>query len=737
MKNWMTISGLLLLAGISHAQRVIQPPLSKHNTAFAIIIDQETLAHTRTAVHAYRDMLEAKEGLSVYIVSDNWQRPEDIKAVLQQLTAKQPVLEGAVFIGNIPIAMVRNAQHLTTALKIDERKYTLQRTAVPTDRFYDDFDLSFRFVKQDETNSALFYYELVETGPQIIHSDLYTSRILSHRAGDGKYDDINHYLQKAVAARQSPDPLDKLLSFTGAGYNSESLGAWIDEKPALQELFPLAFAQPGNNHYLNFRMEPSMKARLFSELQRPGLDLAILTTHGENDLQHLNPLPPGDDWDGAYRNLRFLVRSDLRKAVKRGRSAEAVKQQYATRYGISESWFDGALDNDSLRVADSLFYAATDIVIPDVERLSQQAKVIMLNACGTAAFQQTDNIANTYLFNKGNTLVVQGNTINVLQDKWVLQQMGMLQHGVRVGLWSYKVNTLESQLLGDPTWHFSDAGATALNTQLVLQKNKKETWQSLLQSKSPALQSAALQLLFEQQGTAMAPLLAKTYTTSPSANVRMQCLALLAQTGGEAYRQTLLSALNDNYELIRRKAADWLAKDGSPQFIQPLVTLGLQGPDDERVLYNVYKALALMDWELVTTAVNEQLSAISYLYNIPSFRENWLKKIAKDKAAAYAALDKIRDNNEKEDTRIQAIRSLRNGNYHKLVPDFVQIATDKQTPPLIRKHLLEALGWFSTSYQKDKIQAACASIIKDTADDISVKEEAEQTQRRLQQWVLY
>lgn len=65
-------------------------------------------------------------------------------------------LEGAVFIGDIPIPMIRKAQHMTSAFKMDEEKSPRLDSSVPSDRFYDDFDLKFDYLGQD-TTSALFF----------------------------------------------------------------------------------------------------------------------------------------------------------------------------------------------------------------------------------------------------------------------------------------------------------------------------------------------------------------------------------------------------------------------------------------------------------------------------------------------------------------------------------------------------------------------------------------------------
>lgn len=65
-----------------------------------------TLEKTGGAVEAYRDALEA-DGLSTYIVSGNWKNPDEVKAEIIKLNKRKPVLEGVVFIGDIPVALIR------------------------------------------------------------------------------------------------------------------------------------------------------------------------------------------------------------------------------------------------------------------------------------------------------------------------------------------------------------------------------------------------------------------------------------------------------------------------------------------------------------------------------------------------------------------------------------------------------------------------------------------------------
>ena len=113
---------------------------------------------------------------------------------------KQPLFhaaEGAVFIGNIPIPMIRKAQHMTSAFKMDEREYPMGRASIPTDRFYDDFDLKFKPIK-DSTDGLKHFYQMDPESAQYIECDIYTGR-LKPLAGNGdKYAQISKYLNKYI-----------------------------------------------------------------------------------------------------------------------------------------------------------------------------------------------------------------------------------------------------------------------------------------------------------------------------------------------------------------------------------------------------------------------------------------------------------------------------------------------------------------------------------------------------------
>ena len=117
---------------------------------FAIVIDSVSYQEARPEVDAYARAIERLHGLKVYTVIDRWQVPDSIRATLKHLhEQKSEPIVGTVFVGDIPIVMVRDAQHLTSAFKMNQ-KNDRRESSVPSDRFYDDFGLQFEFQGKDE-----------------------------------------------------------------------------------------------------------------------------------------------------------------------------------------------------------------------------------------------------------------------------------------------------------------------------------------------------------------------------------------------------------------------------------------------------------------------------------------------------------------------------------------------------------------------------------------------------------
>lgn len=129
---------LLMFSCLTAVAQTIEAPTVKGKTSFAVIVDNHTLEKCAPQIAEYKKTIEG-EGLPTFIVSADWESPEQVKDILKKLY-RENNLEGTVFIGNIPVAMVMKAQYMTSAYKMDERKYPLEVVAVPSDRFYDDFE---------------------------------------------------------------------------------------------------------------------------------------------------------------------------------------------------------------------------------------------------------------------------------------------------------------------------------------------------------------------------------------------------------------------------------------------------------------------------------------------------------------------------------------------------------------------------------------------------------------------
>ena len=112
---------------------------------------------------------------------------------------------------------------------------------------------------------------------------------------------------------------------------------------------------------------------------------------------------------------------------------------------------------EQTKAEDREFGNNKDMLLSDLVKLKTGSRVTIFNACYNGSFHKDGYVAGYHIFNDGKTIVTQGNTVNVLQDKWGEQLIGMLTLGARVGFWQKEVATLESHLCGDPTFAFTPA----------------------------------------------------------------------------------------------------------------------------------------------------------------------------------------------------------------------------------------------------------------------------------------
>ncbi|MDD5766235.1 MAG: HEAT repeat domain-containing protein [Candidatus Marinimicrobia bacterium] len=713
---------------ISSARLKIISPRQNHATSFAIIIDNETFERTEKAVLAYRDAIES-DGLSTYVVTDQWNRPEEVKTAILQLTRKKIPLEGVVFIGDIPIPMIRDAQHLASAFKMDQDRYPFIRSSIPSDRFYDDFDLKFKFIRQDTTNLLLFYYSLTAESEQVIHKDIYSARIKAPVSDASKYRIIEKYLWRVSQQKSQQETLDNILTYTGHGYHSEALSSWEGEILSLREQFAELYSSNGNIRNFYHSMSTQMKGIMLNELQQPKLDVALIHAHGATDTQYLIGYPPAQMIDENISAIQMFLRSKLREAKRRKKSIDETKKYYQESYQIPDEWFEGAFV-DSVILSDSVYSAKLDIYTSDVDQISPQAEVIMFDECFNGAFQESPYIAGSYVFGNGTTVVGIANTVNVKQDIWANKHLGILKEGVRVGEWHRTRNYLESHLIGDPTFHFASRKPTDLPQLAGYDPKQIATWQILAKNDDVNLRAFAIfRLMMEDDGISDKEL-AKLAQRDPSFIVRLSALKGLATRRSLEFEDLLPLTANDSYELIRRFSMQWMGVVGREDYLPILVEKMITDPS-ERV-----KAAAKSAIEEINP--NKALNiCLDYVGKMPKsdYMDDLEKNIRftaerSDKWLNQELIPNLLSDTVKVKGRLDAIRTFRNYQFTAAIPGLMTVASNPAMESQVRIAALESLGWFVFSYQHNQIIAACESIRK-TDRDAGVKAEALKTRNRI------
>ncbi|MFZ4861103.1 HEAT repeat domain-containing protein [Sphingobacterium sp. Mn56C] len=722
--TFLALLGLCLWKPVpTAAQQLIKPERSDYQTSFAIVVDKDTYKAAKKELEAYKRVLE-KRGLGAYLIYHNWDNPEQIKNSLQQLYGKDR-LEGAVFVGNIPIPMIRDAQHLSSAFKMDQR-INWQRSSVPSDRFYDDFDLQFDFIKQDSLNKQLYYYSLSAESPQFLQLDIYTARI-KPTEGPQFIPRIKQYLQKVVQQADQKERLNTMMVYTGHGYHAESLNAWAAEQVALREQFPSMFTLQGNIAFLNFRMMKAMRDSYLSQIQRPDLDIAIYHGHGSDDTQLLNGYAYATAPHPSIENIKRYLRNKIQNVAESKGDVEAAKNRYHTWLDVPLSWMDNALVDSVIR-ADSLENAGADLHISDLETATPNAKFVMLDACDNGAFHHADYMAAHYAFSPGNTLVTLANSVGVLQDIWPNRLLGILQQGVRMGNWFKQVAYLETHLFGDPTFAFDTDNTTAAaqyNTALQNPHQQEELWKSLLSSADVDLQNMALQQLFLIQGDKQSAQLRDTYFSSPNMTVRLQCLQLLSSLDNADYVAVLKQAVHDPYELTQRLAVQMMGEKGNVDLIPALLEATFNYKHMERVASRIQNVLPFMPNKATEQALEQEIQKVGHLSNIVSWEEQLLKSQLKNEAKLLKDYGQINDSSRDKKERFFSIRTLRAYRYHEAIPYIITLILNENEDRDLRIHAIEALSWFPKSYAKQAIIEACQSLTG--SNDLAIKKQAIKT----------
>lgn len=725
---------IVLLAGnvLLYGRLDIKKPNKEHATSFAIIVDEKTYDKTKDAILAYRDAVE-DDGLSTYVLVDDWKSPDAIKEEILKLYHQKPQLEGVVFIGDIPIPMLRNAEHLTSSFKYENNSSEYYYSSVPSDRFYDDFNLKFQFLHQDSEHPLCYYYSLTPDSPQKVNKTIYSARIKPSIEDESKYTLISQYLMRVVKQKKEQNKLDNMLVYTGYRYFSESLSAWGDEQLSLREEFPQVFKTGGRLKKLNHTMSPYMKGILLSEIQDPKLDFAIFHAHGDDNLQSLVDYPRSNDIDDNIESIKLTLRKELREARHNGENLDEKKADLKSDYNVPDNWFDGTFDprviaEDSLRDYKMTIYG------DDIRKISPQAKLILFDECYNGAFHTSPYLAGEYVFGYGATIAGIANSTTTLQDQWAEEFSGTLNYGTRVGLWHKMNNVLESHLFGDPTFHFTSVDPRVnLNTMLTSGVNDTATWDRMRYSDTPSLRALALRMLFKIKGASYEDELLSAYRTDESYNVRLQALTALAELNTPSFQNVLKESIQDPFEFIRRVSAVWMGKVGNRDYLS-IMAKQLVSDESERVIFDLKKSIAFIDPVAGYEELEKSLNQMPDAADKENLREMMKGSILNSSDHLNKELlPNIKNDSLRIRKKVKEIESLRVYNYIQAVPELLQLAQNNKEDVAIRVATLEALGWYALSNNREAILRACDEIMSMGDTPQQVRDEALRTKNRIKE----
>jgi len=722
---------LLLFTAVTliQARPEIINPIRTMKSSFAIIIDEISYSKTEKAVLTYRDAVEA-DGLSTYIMIIGAINPDELRSKIIDLKNRDPKLEGVVFIGDVPIPMIRDAQHLASAFKMDQERFPFKRSSIPSDRFYDDFDLEFKFLEQDTINTLLYYYSLTAESPQKIEREIYSARIRPPFTGEEKYVQLVKYLTRVADQKQQMNMIDNLMRYSGHGYNSESLSSWEGEAFTLREQFPQLFVPGGTFTSLEHSMSDDMKTIIINTLQKPDLDMVIFHAHGGVEAQYFSGYPEASSINQNVDAIKMFVRSKLRQAKRRKKSVEEVKTYYIENYGLSEAWFEGAFD-DSVIVADSIYSANLDMDISDVSLFKNGAELIIFDECFNGSFQKDRYIAGEYVFGNGSVIAGVANSVNVKQDLWADEGLGLLNYSVRLGQWHQDRNYLETHIIGDPTFRFKNQARKDWSLILQDKSSNLRFWQKMLKSEDIPIRVLAVKKIAGLQQTGIEETMLNVYKTDPSFLVRMAALKELAVNRSVQFEEILFSSINDPYELIRRFSAQWMGVVGREDYLPALVNTVIFDPS-KRAAYSAKTAIEKVGPDKVypyfekaiqqlpeLTANSDLLIRMekSYQRSTARLREEVIPELTSDTLAIKK--------------RIGAARMLRNYQFQEALPVLLSVILDESGDAQLRVVALEAAGWYTFSHNRNDILEACETLLKRSETPADVKHEAVKTKKRI------
>lgn len=714
--------GATSIASLS-AQEILKPATAITTRSFAIIIDQQTYKACAPEVHAYKSAIE-KENLPTFIVAHNWTSPEQVKAEIADLYQHHK-LEGIVLIGDIPIAMMRKAQHLATAFKMDE-KYDIKDSSIPSDRYYDDFDLTFDFLKQDPNDSLLFYYDLGIHSANKIQSDIYSGRIKPIKAADkDPYQQISSYLRKIVAAKAGENKIDNVFAYLGDGTLSNSLAAWSPELYRLEEQFPNTFTKSTQAQVYRFDTWNFPKHEIINQLKRKDLDVALFHEHGVPERMYISGDFSTHYSDDHFAALAYYFKKIAAREINGDVTPEDFYQKFVSKYNFSPAIFNG-YDTEHFSHQDSLRFQEQGIDVSEIDAIKPNTKLTIFDACYNGDFREHDYVAGRFIFSEGDALVALANTVSILQDVNTVHLIGLLNLGYNVGQWAQLNHVLESHVIGDPTFTFTPENSASMQWVYKETDNNKLI-EALKTATDAEHKNGILTQLYINNYAELPALLADEYNRSSFITTRYTCLHLANQLQGDIQLTLLKKGITDSDEFIRRHSINTMARVGDPTLIPYLMDAYLANQHASRILFALKMALYSFDKDLIKKCAAEKFRD-AYVLDKAEFEKDFF---AGQFQGFYHDLDSTIFT-DKSTWRKFGIASLKNVNYHPSVDKYIAFVKDAKQKEDLRIAMLEALAWFGNSYRKNEIVDACQEIVADTTYSEAIRNQSLRTLKTIQ-----
>jgi len=678
-------------------------------TSVAVVSDPLTYKEAKTEIDSYVQSITT-DGRKGILLIDRWGIPDSLRNEFIRMYRDEG-LEGAVLIGDVPVPMVRDAQHLCSAFKMNQ-KMPWRRSSVPSDRYYDDFGLSFTFLKSED---GLFYYSLNADGDQKVRCDIYTSRIRPAQTPE-KYIQIKEYLNKAVRAKAEANPLDNALFFAGHGYNSQSMFARMEEHNVLMQQLPTLDGPEGRLDYIDHSFDEAVKYRLLSALGQDRLDLAILHHHGAPDTQYMNGSPYTSSPDGWLKLAKNYFRSKMASAS----DPTETRRHFIERFGIPGQWLDEAADKEVM-AKDSLWALTMDISMDDLKATKIAAKAVIFDACFNGAFIEDDYVAANYLFNPGNkTIVARAHSVNTLQDKWEDELVGLLGRGICAGNWAKVSMDLDTHLFGDPTFCF---GPRSVTDRQLSERAGAKVWKKYLAGKDSELRCLALRKLWES-GTLTEAELLSIQSGDEARTVRLEALICAAESHVTDLATHIELGLRDNYELTSRLAAKYAGRNRSPKLVPTAVEMYANPLTTNRVIFQLKNFLTDADYALI-----ESSFAKTPYWKGPEEQEMLLQSFRSlQKSEAAECVNLASESPVMRDAKL-FIRKQRN-ECNAAAIEAMTAAYSKTADKEFKLLIAETFGWYACSYRRTDVISACESLLA-SEQDSDLASELKKTLSRL------